>query len=377
MQKITLEKIHHRSEDRIAIKFPYRREWMEIFKKIDGSVYSKTHKCYHVPFTREAANRVVKIVRAHQLPIDYSNIRFDDESTEEKMDYEQHRRALRMMEQKLNLKGYSPITRKNYLSQFGLFLKFFGHGDLLDFTETEIRNYLLYLVEKKKVSRSAQNQAINAIKFFYEVVLKQERKVYYLERPMKERRLPNVLSHEEIASLFTVTENIKHRAMLMLIYSAGLRRGELLRMRVSDVDFMRGVVMIKGSKGRKDRQSLLAKKMVPALKEYLEEYNPSYWLFEGVGGGQYGERSISSVLEGARQKAGIKKEITLHTLRHSFATHLLESGTATRFIQELLGHESPVTTEIYTHVSRLSLSKIQSPLDQLGEGNFLEGGENE
>lgn len=379
MQKIILEKIHHRGEDRIAIKFPYKREWMEIFKTIDGSVYSKTHKCYHIPFTREAANNVVRIVRAHQLPIDCSNIHFDDVDQEitERSNYDQHQRALRMMEQKLNLKGYSPITRKNYLSQFGLFLKFFGKTDFLDLTENEIRNYLLYLVEKKKVSRSAQNQAINAIKFFYEVVLKQDRKVYYLERPMKERRLPNVLSHEEIALLFTVTKNIKHRAMLMLIYSAGLRRGELLRMRVNDVDFMRSVVLIKGSKGRKDRQSLLAKNLVPVLKEYLAQYAPSYWLFEGVGGGQYGERSIASVLDSARQKAGIKKEITLHTLRHSFATHLLEAGTATRFIQELLGHESPVTTEIYTHVSRLSLSKIQSPLDQLGQGNFLKEGENE
>lgn len=186
-----------------------------------------------------------------------------------------------------------------------------------------------------------------------------------------------MLSQEEIGLLFSVMENIKHRAMLMLIYSAGLRRGELLRMRVSDVDFSRGVVLIKGSKGRKDRQSLLAKTLVPLLKEYLAKYEPGYWLFEGVRGDKYGERSVASVLESARQKAGIKKEITLHTLRHSFATHLLEAGTATRFIQELLGHESPVTTEIYTHVSRLSLSKIQSPLDQISGANLLEGGENE
>jgi site-specific recombinase XerD len=379
-----LEKIHHRGQDRIGIKFPYNPEWISIAKNIPDAVYSKTHKCWLVPLKPEVGNEVVKVFRSHHVPVDYSNIHFEKESVKQDGTKEfiqknnpQYSQALRMMEQKLNLKGYSPITRKNYLSQFGLFMKFLGDADLLDLTETEIRNYLLYLVEKKKVSRSSQNQAINAIKFFYEIVLKQERKVYYLERPMKEKRLPGVLSQEEIASLFTVMKNIKHKAMLMLIYSAGLRRGELLRMRVSDVDFMRCVVLIKGGKGRKDRQSLLAKSMVPVLKAYLDQYQPGYWLFEGMGGGQYGERSIASVLEGARQKAGIKKEITLHTLRHSFATHLLEAGTSTRFIQELLGHESPVTTEIYTHVSRLSLSKIQSPLDQLGSHNFLEEGENE
>jgi site-specific recombinase XerD len=202
------------------------------------------------------------------------------------------------------------------------------------------------------------------------MVLRQERKVYYLERPLKERRLPNVLSQEEIAALFSVTENLKHKAMLMLIYSAGLRRGELLRMRVSDVDFLRGVVLIKGSKGRKDRQSLLAKSLVPPLKEYLETYKPAYRMFEGAEGGMYGERSIARVLENARQKANIKKDVTLHTLRHSFATHLLEAGTSTRYIQELLGHESPLTTEIYTHVSKRALHKIQSPLDQLSQPGF-------
>jgi site-specific recombinase XerD len=383
--QIILEKIHHRGEDRMAIKFTYNNAWTALVKSIPNAVYTKTHKCWLVPFSREAANEVVKIFRKHNVPIDYSKISFDNNAPEPSgkivsntsIPNEQHQRALRMMEQKLNLKGYSPITRKNYLSQFGLFMKFFGDADLLDLTETEIRNYLLYLVEKKKVSRSSQNQSINAIKFFYEIVLKQERKVYYLERPMKEKRLPGVLSQEEIILLFSVTENLKHRAMLMLIYSAGLRRGELLRMRVSDVDFDRKVVLIKGGKGRKDRQSLLAKSMVPVLKEYLDKYAPGYWLFEGAGGGAYSERSIASVLNQARAKAGIKKEFSLHTLRHSFATHLLEAGTSTRFIQELLGHESPVTTEIYTQVSRLSLSKIQSPLDQLGQQNFLEGSENE
>ncbi|MBS1559939.1 MAG: tyrosine-type recombinase/integrase [Bacteroidetes bacterium] len=278
---------------------------------------------------------------------------------------------LRLMEQKMHLKGYSPSTAKTYLDQFKRFLLFYRPHQPSELSEAEIRNYLLYLVEKKKVSRSAQNQAINAIKFFYEVVLKQERKVYYLERPMREFRLPSVLSQEEVLSLFKVTQNLKHKTMLMLIYSAGLRRGEMLRMRVGDIDFNRGTVLVKASKGRKDRQSILAQMLVPYLKKYLSEYKPAYWLFEGEKGGQYSERSIQQVLINAKKKAGIIKEATLHTLRHSFATHLLESGTSTRYIQVLLGHESSKTTEIYTHVSRFALDKIRSPLDDLAGSKFL------
>ena len=225
------------------------------------------------------------------------------------------------------------------------------------------------------MSRSTQNQAINAIKFFYEIVLRQERKVYYLERPLKERRLPEVLSQEEIANLFLVTGNLKHKAMLMMIYSAGLRRGELLRLRIGDVDFNRRVVFVKSSKGRKDRQSILARSIEPLLRQYLEDFKPKYWMFEGVGGGKYGERSIARVLERAAEKANIRKAMTLHTLRHSFATHLLEAGTSTRYIQELLGHESSKTTEIYTHVSSQALGKIQSPLDHLHQQHFLENGD--
>jgi site-specific recombinase XerD len=377
-KEILLELLHHRGQNHIAIKFPYNAELIKVIKQIPEVTFSGTHKCWYAPHSKESFDSIFKIFHDAKIWVNYSKLKDNFEQKEiqkENLFNEAQEQALRMIEQKLNLKGYSALTRKNYLSQFGLFLKFFGDVSPVDLTEIEIRNYLLYLVEKKKVSRSSQNQAINAIKFFYEVVLRQERKVYYLERPMKERRLPEVLSQEEVAMLFTVTQNIKHRAMLMMIYSAGLRRGELLRLRVGDVDFHRNVVFIKGSKGRKDRQSILAKSLEPILKKYLETHKPGYWMFEGEAGGKYGERSIARVLESACAKTKIKKEITLHTLRHSFATHLLEAGTSTRYIQELLGHESPLTTEIYTHVSRLSLSKIQSPLDHIVQQNFLEKGD--
>jgi site-specific recombinase XerD len=375
-KQVILGSIHHRGADCIAIRFAKQTELTKIVRQIPEVLFSITNRCWYVPFRSGAVDYILKVFKSHQVEVNSSAFSTkDEEAKESKFTYEDQRKALRMMEQKLNLKGYSKLTLKTYLSQFGLFLKFYNDTHPADLTETEIRNYLIYLVEKKKVSRSAQNQAINAIKFFYEVVLLQDRKVYYLERPLKERKLPQVLSQEDIALLFSVIDNIKHRAMLMLIYSAGLRRGELLRMRVCDVDFHRGVVFIKGSKGRKDRQSILAKSIEPLLTLYINEYKPQYWMFEGSEGGQYGERSIARVLEHAMLKAGINKEATLHTLRHSFATHLLESGTATRYIQELLGHESPLTTEIYTHVSRSALHRIQSPLDQLSSMSLLEKGE--
>jgi len=236
----------------------------------------------------------------------------------------------------------------------------------VDLSDTEIRNYMLFLVEKKKLSASTQNQSINAIKFFYEKVLLQDRKVYYLERPMKEKRLPEVLSQEDVLAIFDALDNVKHRAMLMLIYSAGLRRSELLNLRIGDVDFHRRLIFIRAAKGHKDRQSVLAQNLIPVMQRYLEKYTPGFWVFEGLSGERYSATSLQSVLKRAARKAGVKKAVRLHMLRHSFATHLLEAGTSTRYIQVLLGHESPKTTEIYAHVSRFALNNIQSPLDQIG-----------
>lgn len=370
---VTLKNLFHREQECIGLYFPYDTELIALVKEIPGIRFSKTNKCWYVPvrpllreeIVQALAGSVTVIAQGMQMVAPVQVDAFGEE----------RQTVLRLMEQKLHLRGYSKATAKTYLSQFRLFLEFYKPHLPSELSEPEIRNYLLFLVEKKNVSRSTQNQAINAIKFFYEIVLKQERKVYYLERPMREHRLPMVLSQQEVTALFEATANLKHRCMLMLVYSAGLRRGELLRLRSTDIDFDRGVVWVRGGKGRKDRQSILAKTMVPVLQRYLREYKPHYWLFEGERGGAYGERSIQQVLVNAKLKAGIKKEATLHTLRHSFATHLLEAGTSTRYIQELLGHESPLTTEIYTHVSRTALNRIKSPLDELPWHKFLENPE--
>jgi site-specific recombinase XerD len=264
-----------------------------------------------------------------------------------------------------------------YCEQFKLFIEFFPQSDPAELGENEIKAYLLYLIERKKLSLSTQNQAINAIKFYYEKVLKQERKVYYLERPFKEQRLPNVISQEEVILIFENCANLKHRLILMLLYSAGLRRGELLNLKVSDIDIQRLTVRIRGGKGKKDRQSILAQSLLPQLEQYLKEYKPSHWLFAGSDDTKYSASSLHKILKVAVQRANINRDVTLHTLRHSFATHLLESGTSTRYIQVLLGHESPKTTEIYAHVTRFGMDKLRSPLDMLTTKKKLDTPEEE
>lgn len=375
---ITLKNLFHRDKDCIGLFFPYNKELITTVRQIPGATYSKTHTCWYIPQRPGLKEEILNVLRGKAIVND-SGLKQQEmilpvqASTDEPGDAEA---VLRMMEQKMNLKGYSKNTCKTYLDQFRWFMKFYSGYSVADLSEAEIRNYLIYLVEKKKVSRSMQNQAINAIKFFYEVVLKQERKVYYLERPMKEKVLPMVLSQQEVMAIFGAIGNLKHRLMLMITYAAGLRRSELLNLKRGDIDIDRGLIIVRGGKGRKDRQTILAKSLETPIREYLAEYKPARWLFEGVRGEQYSASSVQQILKRAVLKAGIAKDVHLHTLRHSFATHLLEGGTSTRYIQVLLGHESPKTTEIYTQVSRVALNRIKSPLDSLEEGGkYLNEGE--
>ena len=215
------------------------------------------------------------------------------------------------------------------------------------------------------MSASYQNQAINAIKFYYERVLGGQRKFYFLQRPDKERALPTVLSTTEVTTILKATQNLKHRAILTVIYSAGLRVGELINLKIKDIDSERKQIRVEQSKGKKDRYTLLSMKTLELLRVYFKEYRPQLYLFEGQDGGQYTARSVQAFFAEICHKAGIKKKVKVHTLRHSFATHLLENGTDLRYIQVLLGHESTKTTEIYTHVTTKGFEQIKSPLDDL------------
>jgi integrase/recombinase XerD len=275
-----------------------------------------------------------------------------------------------ILEQYKNLltqKRYSTNTIDIYCNYFKDFCKYFTNRTLEEITTAEINNYILNLITSKNISISQQNQRINAIKFYYEKVLGREKQYYELHRPKKEHKLPKVLSKQEVKRIFDVTKNLKHKCILMLIYSAGLRRNELLNLVPTDIDSERMIIHIKGAKGKKDRISLLSDNLLKLLRQYYKEYQPKKYLFEGQKGGMYSPTSVANILKKSAVKAGIKKSVTPHMLRHSFATHLLEQGTDLRYIQELLGHNSSKTTEIYTHVSKQAIDKIKNPMDDFFE----------
>ena len=264
----------------------------------------------------------------------------------------------------LRLKNYSFNTINSYNHCFEKFLDHFNGENISDLTKDQITDFL-YQEYQKGLSYGYQNQIINSIKFYYEKVLGRKKEFYSIPRAKRPHKLPVVFSEEEIITLLDQINNLKHKCILYLIYSAGLRISEAVNMKVSDIDTTRNLVVIRGGKGKKDRTSLLSQKLLEMLRHYYKLYKPKEYLFEGETGGQYSIKSIQNVFNKALVASGIKKDATVHSLRHSFATHLLERGTDLRYIQELLGHESSTTTEIYTHITKKGMDKIVSPLDNL------------
>ena len=268
------------------------------------------------------------------------------------------------MKDDLELKGLSPHTQEIYLRQVKQFTHHYGRSPR-QLGEKEIREYLLYLIREKKSSTATVNLCYHALKFLYKTTLNREWVIARIPRLKSIKQLPVVLDKEEVESLFSVLKNIKHRAILMLIYSSGLRLMEAAHLKVTDVDSKRMLLRIKQGKGRKDRYTILSKAALKVLREYWSQYRPKEWLFAGrFPDKPLTGRSIQRVLIKAKKLAGIKKPATVHTLRHSFATHLLEAGTNLYHIQLLLGHRSLNTTTIYLHVSRKELVRIVSPLDR-------------
>ena len=270
--------------------------------------------------------------------------------------------AIEAAVKRLVLKRYSNSTIKTYKSLLLRFFNFYSGLEINSICRNDIQRYLLQLVESG-YSESMQNQAINAIKFYFEQVLGRPRTFYNAERPKRTRRLPVILSKKEVISIIKGVKNIKHKSILMVIYSSGLRVSEALNLELKDINSHRMLIHVKGAKGKKDRMVILSQITLRLLRKYYISYRPGKWLFEGYNGSKYSSRSCQEIFKRAILKAGIKKNVTLHTLRHSFATHLLEAGTDLRHIQVLLGHNSSKTTEIYTHVSDMYIRNIRSPLD--------------
>ncbi|MCU0849595.1 MAG: site-specific integrase [Spirochaetes bacterium] len=274
----------------------------------------------------------------------------------------QEKEYLMELRRELTVRKYSMNTIKSYVRCNRDLLKHAGKKPE-EIKQDDITAFIYSEISEKMISASTVQIIINAVKFYYGEMLKKSF-IYEIKAPGKDKKLPVILSKNEVTAILESIANLKHKTIMMLIYSAGLRLNEAITMNKRDIDFERGMIYIKCSKGRKDRTTLLSVKFSQLLKKYLSIYKPEKWLFEGrEKGGHINARSVQHIFERAVKKAGIEKKVTVHTLRHSFATHLLEQGVDIRYIQELLGHRSPNTTMIYTHVSTGKIKNIKSPLD--------------
>ncbi len=352
---------------RLKLIFAFNKEFMNFLKQFPYHSWDSKNKWWTIPYSEKYLEDL-KLFAAEK---GYTTV-YEEEPADGKgvkrisaFDIPNYRQCPEAMILKLKEIRYSEKTIKVYRAAFEEFINFYHRYEINTIDEQMIIKFLRYLVMERKVSTSYQNQSINAIKFYYEKVLGGQRKFYFIDRPKKEKTLPTVLNEDEVKRLFASVENIKHKCILMLAYSAGLRLGEIVRMRLVDIDRERMQIRVEQSKGKKDRYTKLAFKFLKVLDEYLEVYKPKVYLFEGAKGVEYSPGSIQNIIKVVSAKAKIKKNVTMHTLRHTFATHSLENGTDLRYIQSQMGHESSRTTEIYTHITTKGFDNIQSPLDHL------------
>lgn len=320
-------------------------------KKIGHCNWDQVNKVWI--FDRKYYDELQKFMKENERLIDDTGLRKDYSSSE----------RLEIVRKYLVQKGYSENTVRSYLNHLKHFLSSSGNSMLAK----DINEYILELLELKECSHSHCNQTINAIKICLKLTQPdQVEELLNLPRPKKEYKIPKVLSPSEVKKILDTTQNVKHKTALMIAYSCGLRVGEVVQLTVKDIDSERMVVLIKQGKGRKDRITNLSPKMLVQLRDYYKLYRPQHWLFENpTKDAPLSSRSLQKVYINSVEKAGIRKATSFHSLRHSFATHLLEAGVDLRYIQELLGHSSSKTTEIYTHVSTKSIQNIVNPLDRL------------
>ena len=406
MQTIKLSAVVHKHERRIMLAFDADSHLNNIIRKIPDSRWSKTMVNWHLPCTRAALLELARAV-AGNAAID-SGVLKEQLFTEENAELieqvpgdemppplpviiieEQSDRYIKSFYKPgvliaenlaafdnyvslLHLKAYSPSTIKTYKNEFGIFLQVLGNRPAAGITPEELKRYMLYCTMELKLSENSLHSRLNALKFYYEQVLRQEKFFYEIPRPKKQLILPKVLGEREIGRLFNALENKKHKAILFTAYSGGLRVSEVVNLQLSHIDSDRMQIFIENAKGKKDRYVMLSPVLLDILRAYLKECNPRplKYIFEGPTPGEpYSDRSAQRIFQLAREKAGINKAVSFHSLRHSFATHLIEKGIDIRFIKDLLGHFSIKTTTRYLHVKRENLVNIMSPLDDIfGKG---------
>lgn len=380
MQKtiLTLKPFMHRNGAQIGIDFEYDDAVKSHVKAFKGVKWTQTHRQFYIEDTWENRQMLFKHLNGKGYFVDYNALRrlpvskkqvaiTKDNKPSKEVLYHGLPKDLKLLLtryiQFLNGKRLSASTVQTY-GYFTLrFLDFVKEIDMNLWQNDTLHLFVEQVIAKEQYSISSHRQCIGALKHFSELCKLASFDASEFERPKKSRYLPMVLSKEEVIDIIQATKNLKHRAVIALIYSSGLRIGELINMELRDLDMDRSQVYIRNGKGRKDRTVVMAEIVKPLLYNYIQTYSPNKYFVEGRDGEQYSDTSVRAFLKMSCEAAGIKKKVTPHTLRHSYATHMMENGVDLRLIQELLGHSKPETTMIYTHVAQKDLLKVQSPLD--------------
>jgi integrase/recombinase XerD len=320
----------------IIVSFSYSVERVDKIKQIEGNKFIYKDNCWSIPYSSKSYNKLKYLFINEEIIIKKNSNNEEVKKTDSNKELSE---ILKKTEDELKLKGFSFKTRKAYLGHLRRFIIYNYNTSELNIESA--RKYILYLLDNENCSHSYASQAISSIKFLFNNVLQYKINDFELYRPKKEKKLPEVLSFDEVSNIFKTITNLKHRAILLLVYSAGLRVGEVVNLKIKDIDSNRMLIHVVQGKGKKDRYTVLSQIALKELRAYVKKYRPEDWLFEGgEGKGHLTERSVQKVFEKACGAAKIKKDASVHTLRHSFATHLLEGGTDLRYIQELLGHSS-------------------------------------
>lgn len=383
MITVDLRPFFYKGSECIGIHGPDTMHYQTSFKQISGIYWHHHERFWYIKCTREAFEQF-KLQTQHVFSL----------NTNELKQYLEQRKAISLdqtkpikkvtalqlvkfplcssnilayeaMKNKLIVKGYSPNTIKNYLYEFQLLLRLLKERSVNDLEKDHIQSYLLWLLKEQGCSETKVHTTVNAIKFYFEQVIERQKVVYDLPRPKKPFKLPSILAAEEIIQLILSVKNLKHKTLLMTGYSSGLRVSEIIHLKMTDIDSKRMMMHLRGAKGKKDRMVPLSNMLLNTLRSYYLAYKPKVYVFESHFGEMYSARSAQKILQDAKKAAGIYKQGGIHMLRHSYATHLMESGTDIRIIQNLLGHNSIRTTMLYTHVSNKDLAKVESPLDKL------------
>ena len=363
---ILVKKVVHRKKVQLLLLFPFNFELKERVKQLEGYQWSKTLRGWYTEFSSENMNRLKEALKNEvKFTLDasvYNTIEIKPTRIPRTIS-EENKEVIRLYVKYLRGKCYSESTVKTYFTFIADFFNYTKDTPIESFTNRTVEQFLEDVFVPKKYSISSHRQFISAMKLFKAFYPECSINDLNLKRPKKSKILPIVLSKEEIIDLLRCTKNLKHRAVLAMIYSAGLRISEVLDLELQSIDIDRRQIIVKNSKGRRDRNIILAESFIPLLLNYFNSYEPERYFVEGKPGTKYSAESVRAFLKRSCINANITKRVTPHTLRHSYATHLLENGIDLRYIQELLGHAKPETTMIYTHVSKKDLLNIKSPLD--------------